>query len=167
MQIGHLEYNLDDAILTQRTLRLRIGAADVRLAIDRAAANIRDEVSAPGFRKGKAPLAQIRKHHKECIHGKAFEELKRDALDQVLKQLADKDKPFLPPEVLEREKVKLRYGRSLEFAVKYMTDPAGAGQRPGQPGQEPGSVVPGSQVQHPAQGPMGVPAGPMLPKPPG
>jgi hypothetical protein len=34
MFIAQLEYAFDDSILTQRTLRLRIGAEDVRLFCD-------------------------------------------------------------------------------------------------------------------------------------
>ena len=117
MQIAHLEYNLDDSILTQRVLKLRIGVADVRIAMDRTCAKMRRDVAVPGFRKGKAPLALIRKHHRKRVHDEAFEELKRAALDQVLKQLPDRDQPFLPPEVLERDKLRLHYNRPLQFAV--------------------------------------------------
>lgn len=166
MQIAQLEFQLDDSILTQRTLKLRIGTQDVKLAVDRAAEKIRKDVEAPGFRLGKAPLALVRKHHKKRVHGDAFQELKQAAIEQVLKQLPDKDQPFLPPEVLERDKVKVWYGRSLEFVVKFMVDPAGLGKNPEQPEQQQGAVIPGSQVRHSATGPMGVPSGPQLPSAP-
>lgn len=166
MQIAQLEFQLDDSILTQRTLRLRIGTHDVKLAVDRAAGKLRKEVEVPGFRMGKAPLALVRKHHRRRVNGDAFQELKQAAIEQVLKQLPDKDQPFLPPEVLERDKVKVWYGRSLELAVKYMVDPAGLGKNPEQPAQQQGAVIPGSQVNHPAAGPMGVPSGPQLPSAP-
>ena len=163
MQIAHLEFKLDNSILTQRRLYMRIGAQDVSLAMDQAARKIRDIVAVPGFRKGKAPLAHVRKHHRERVQAEAFNELKQAAQDQVFKQLEGTDKPFLPPEVVDRDKLKLRYGRRLEFAIKYMVDPAGIGQRPEHPQPEQGRVIPGTQVQHPAAGPMGVPDGPKLP----
>ncbi|MBN2081234.1 trigger factor family protein, partial [bacterium] len=150
MQIAHLEYKLDNTILTQRTLHLRVGAQDVRLAIDQAARKIRGEVEVPGFRKGKAPLAQVRKHHRERVHDEAFRELRKAAQDQVMKQLPDQDKPFIPPEVVDRDKVKLSYGKQLEFALKYMVDPAGVGKNPEQPEFDQGSVRPGSQISHPS-----------------
>lgn len=166
MQIAHLEFKLDSSILTQRKLYFRIGPHDVSLALDQAARKIRDEVSAPGFRKGKAPVALIRKHHRKRVHGDAFNELRQAAQDQVFKQLEDRDKPFLPTEMIDREKLKLRYGRPLEFGIKYMVDPAGIGQRPEHPQPEQGAVIPGAQVNHSAVGPPGVPAGPQLPSAP-
>ena len=75
MQIAQLEFQLDNSILTQRKLRLRIGAQDVSIAINQAATKLKPDVAAPGYRKGKAPLALIRKHHakrvKRCIRGTA------------------------------------------------------------------------------------------------
>jgi len=166
MQIAHLEFKLDNSILTQRTLHLRIGAHDVSMAIDNAARKLREEVSVPGFRKGKAPLALIRKHHRERVQGNALSDLRQAAQDQVFKQLEDGDKPFLPPEVLDQEKLKLRYGRRFEFTIKYMVDPTGIGQRPEHPMPNQGAVIPGSQVSHTATGPIGIPAGPKLPEAP-
>jgi hypothetical protein len=166
MQIAHLEFQLDSVILTQRTLRFRIGPQDVSLAMDQAARKIRDEVAVPGFRKGKAPIVQIRRHHRDRVAADAFSELRQAAQDQVFKQLDDGDKPFLPAEVLDRERLKLRYGRPLEFAIKYMVDPAGIGQRPEHPQPEQGAVIPGAQVRHPAVGPPGIPSGPVLPSTP-
>ena len=166
MQIAHLEYSLDDSILTQRTLHLRIGLADVRLAMDRVSAKLRKKVDVPGFRKGKAPLSQVRKAHRKRVHAEAFEDLKKAALEQVFKKLQDTDQPFLPPKVVEREKVKLHYSRLLQFSVKYMVDPAGISKRPEQPDQA-GAVIPGSQISHPALGPAGIPSGPRLPSTPG
>ncbi len=55
MQIAHLEFQLDESIPTQRTLRLRIGAQDICIFMDRVAAKLKPDVSVPGFRKGKAP----------------------------------------------------------------------------------------------------------------
>lgn len=161
MQIAELEYALDDSILTQRTLRLRIGAGDVGLYCDRVARKLQDDAVVPGFRKGKAPLSRVMTHLWDRISAEAFDDLKRTALDQVLEKLDAKDKPFTPPDVEDREKLEMKYGEKLEFALKYLVDPAQIGQHPEQPEQ--GSVIPGSRVSHPANQPMGIPLGPQLP----
>jgi len=166
MQLAELEYALEDTIPTQRVLRLRIGGSDVRLAMDRAASKLQKETSAPGFRKGKAPLILIRKFHAKRVEADAFSELKRDALDQVFKLLDEKDKPFTPPEVLDEGMAKLRYGRPFEFTVKYLIDPAGLSRQPEQPQQQ-DAVITGAQVQHPILQGMGIPSGPRLPTIPG
>jgi len=166
MQLAELQYALEDAIPTQRVLRLRIGGSDVRLAMDKAASKLQKETSAPGFRKGKAPLILIRKYHAKRVEVEAFSELKRDALDQVFKLLDEKDKPFTPPEVLDEAGSSLRYGRPFEFAVKYLVDPAGLSRQPEQPLQQ-GAVISGSQIQHPILQGMGIPSGPRLPTIPG
>jgi hypothetical protein len=163
MQIAELEYLLEDSIPTQRTLRLRIGASDVRLAMDRAAAKLQGEVTAPGFRKGHAPLALIRKNHAARVEADAFSSLKHDALEQVFAKLGEKDKPFTPPEVLDQRNIKLRYNRPLEFAVKYLVDPAGLSRQPEHPSAQQGATLPGAQLQHPILHGMGIPTGPKLP----
>ena len=166
MQLAELEYALDNSIPTQRVLRLRIGASDIRQAMDKVASKLQEDEPAPGFRKGKAPLVLIRKHFAKRVGAEAFSELKRDALDQVFKLLDEKDKPFTPPEVLDEDNSKLRYGRPFEFAVKYLVDPAGLSRQPEQPQQQ-GAVVSGAQVQHPILQSMGIPSGPRLPAIPG
>jgi hypothetical protein len=171
--IAQLEYSLDNSIMTQRTLRLRIGAADVALALDRVAGRLRRTAVVPGFRRGKAPLARVRVHLQERVAAEAFQELKRAALDQVLKQLDEADRPFIPPEVLAEDKLRVRYGEELEFALKYLIDPTGMAQHPQQPQAGQGAVMPGAQtpqfgLQMPgaARGP-GLPTLPSLPAIPG
>ena len=166
MQISHLEYQLNDSILTQRKLRFRVGPTDVQFAIDRAAEKILKDVEVPGFRIGKGPVHLVRKHHVKRVNAMAFDELKRAAIDQVIKQLPDKDHPFLPPEVEDSDKVKLVYGKHLEFSVKYMVDPAGISKRPEQPDFQQGSTIPGAQINPASTGPMGIPRGPQLPQAP-
>jgi hypothetical protein len=162
VQLAQLQYKLDDSILTQRALHIRIGEVDTRVAIDRAAQQLKPRVEVPGFRKGKAPLARVRTHHRARIEAMAFSELKSAALEQVFKQLEAKDKPFLPPEVVEPESVRLRYGKELEFQVRYMVDPSGIGSRPEQAGEH---FDPLREIHsRVATGlPQGIPGGPKLP----
>ena len=166
MQIAHLEFQIDESILTQRTLRLRIGVGDVRVVMDRIARKLRDDLEVQGFRKGSAPLTKVLVHHQTRIAAEAFDELKRAAIDQVLKQLPDASQPFLPPEVIERDKVKVRYNRPLEFAVKYMVDPSGIGKNPENPIPQQGQVMGGHQIMQNQPGAMGIPQSPNLPQAP-
>lgn len=166
MFIAQLEYTLDDSILTQRILRLRIGAEDVALFCDQAVAKLMDKAVVPGFRKGKAPLKRVKAHLREQLHARVFEELKSSALEQVFTNLDAKDKPLIPPEVLERDKVHIRDGEKLEFAVKYLIDPSAISCQPEQPEQQ-GAVMRGSEVAHPVTRGMGIPLGPQLPVIPG
>ena len=47
MLIAQLEFALDDAILTQRTLHLRIGKEDVSIFCDQAAARLNPQPPSP------------------------------------------------------------------------------------------------------------------------
>jgi Bacterial trigger factor protein (TF) len=165
MQIAQLEYQLDNSILTQRTLRLRIGETDVRVFCDQEAGKLQEKLSVPGFRRGRAPLILLRKFHWKRIEPRAFAELKRAALEQVFRLLDKADQPLTPPEVLDEAKIRVRYGRPLEFAIKYLVDPSGLTVNPQQPA---GVGVGPPPLQAPcASRPLGVPAGPQLQVVPG
>jgi hypothetical protein len=164
MLLAHLEYQLDNSILTQRTLRLRVGADDVAQACDRATRKLAPKVQANGFRKGRAPLEAVRRQFWSRIAAESFDELRRAAIDQSMQHLEPADKPFLPPEVVERDKVKLRYAEPLEFAVKYLIDPTGISASPRQPESAQGAAQPGSAIDHPALQAPGIPRGPALPQ---
>ncbi len=151
MLLAHLEYTLDNSIMTQRTLRLRIGSSDVELACDRIAAKLRKSQPVAGFRKGKAPLPVVRKECWTRIAAEAFAELKRDALDQVLHRLEPGDQPLIPPEEVDADKIRVNYGRQLEFAVRYLIDPSGITKNPAHPESGQGAVMPGATVLQPGQ----------------
>jgi hypothetical protein len=182
VQVAHLEYQLDDSILTQRVVRLRVGAGDVCEFSDRVASKLLKKLDVPGFRRGKAPLAYLRWYHWQRIAGETFEELRRAAVQQVLERFEDKDKPFLPPQVLrdtedgivstdqsvgEHPSKRLKYGEDFEFAVKYLVDPSQIGRQPENPQMQ---VEPGAahQLFAPHNGHhTGIPSGPILPSAPG
>jgi hypothetical protein len=162
VQLVQLQYGLDDAILSQRTLYIRVGEADVRQAMDRAVSRIRRKAVVPGFRKGKAPAKVVRAHHSAYVENRAFEEIRQAAMEQIVKKLEAKDRPFLPTEVVDRDSVRLAYGKPLEFSVQYLVDPSGMSSRPEQPGQQ---FNPLAQLHaRVSAGPaMGIPGGPALP----
>lgn len=118
LQIAELEFALDDSILTQRVLWLRIGARDVCDFADRASMKLRAKVPLQGFRRNRAPLSVVRKHYWPRLREQTFAELKRAALQQVFKLLDEKDQPFLPPEVV--------LDRELPEAVRTFREPLAA-----------------------------------------
>jgi FKBP-type peptidyl-prolyl cis-trans isomerase (trigger factor) len=166
MQIAELEYLLEDAIPTQRTLHLRIGEPDVRLACEREAQLLQPKAVVPGFRKGRAPLKRILVHHWPEISTRAFSALRQAAEEQVFAKLEPQDKPFTPPEVLEPGKIVLKLDQPLEFSLKYLVDPTLIGAHPEQPEQQ-GAVLRGNEMQPPRAQPLGIPLGPRLPSIPG
>ena len=168
MQLAQLQYRLDDAILSQRTLHIRVGEIDVCQAMDRAVSRIRRKVAVPGFRKGKAPAKVVRAHHSAYVENAAFEDLRQAALEQVVKKLEPKDRPFLPAEVVDRDKLRLEYGKPLEFSVQYLVDPSGMSASPEQPGQQfnPLAQVHARASAGPAVGVPGAPRLPSVPTPP-
>ena len=80
----------------------------------------------------------------------------------MFQKLDTKDKPLIPPEVLDRDKLLIKQSQPLEFAVKYLIDPSAISSQPEQPDQQ-GAVVRGSEVNHPVMKGMGIPLGPQLP----
>jgi hypothetical protein len=162
MQIAELQYQLDDSIPVQRILRLKVGATDVCIFMDRAASELRKEVVVPGFRKGKGPLWMVRKQYSKQVGARAFQEIKQASFDQALKLLRDEDQPFLPPENVDGEGSAITYGKPLEFAVRYLIDPSGISKSPEQPTTGFDPLRP-ADVGRSTPLPMGVPAGPTLP----
>jgi len=165
MLIAQLEYQLDDHIMTQRILRIRIGPEDVNSFLDFEASRLQKTHAANGFRRGRSPLSLLRKQHWYLVSARAFQELKRQALDQIFHQLQAEHKPLIPPELLEEAKIKFRYDEPLEFAVKYLVDPSGLSRNPQQPPAASMPAAPARQTERTL--PQGVPTGPQLPVIPG
>ncbi len=86
-------------------------------------------------------------------------------MEQVQGQLKDEDKPFIPPELVDRDKLRVIYGAPLEFALKYLVDPSGIGNRPEAKHDE---FDPLAAVHQQTQRrlPTGVPTGPQIPAAP-
>jgi hypothetical protein len=133
VQIVQLQYKLDDSVMTQRTLHIRVGESDVKMFMDRVTQRLKQKAEVPGFRRGKAPLPVVRKHYMARVKALAFEDLRYAAVDQAVSKLEEKDRPFLPPEVVNRDKVKIEYGEALEFQVSYLIEPSGIAKRPDKP----------------------------------
>ncbi len=131
--------------------------------MDQAASKIRKSVDVPGFRRGKAPTNFVRNHHAGRVSAIAFDELRSASSDQIFKKLEDKDRPFLPAEVIERDKIKLKYGEPLEFSLEYLVDPSGIGKQSSANKFNPLADL---HARIPKGAPQGIPSGPKTPTPP-
>jgi trigger factor len=70
----------------ERHIRVSVPADEVNAATDRAARRYSSAARLPGFRKGKAPAAIVRKKFAQEIRQEALEELLRTAYDTVVER---------------------------------------------------------------------------------
>jgi trigger factor len=70
----------------ERHIRVSVPADEVNAATDRAARRYSSAARLPGFRKGKAPAAIVRKKFAQEIRQEALEELLRGAYDAVVER---------------------------------------------------------------------------------
>src|SRR5687768_15645978 len=68
----------------ERRIRVSVPAHEVSAATDRAARRYASAARLPGFRKGKAPAAIVRKRFASEIQQEALEELLRGAYESVV-----------------------------------------------------------------------------------
>ena len=82
---------------TRAKLVIEANSDDLKPSIDHAYEHIAEEVSIPGFRKGKVPLAILKKQFGQRILGDAMQ----DAIDGAMKDHFDKtgDRPAMQPDV--------------------------------------------------------------------
>ncbi|HUF27948.1 MAG TPA: trigger factor [Gemmatimonadaceae bacterium] len=81
----------------ERQLEVSVPAESVRSAEDQAARRYATQVRLPGFRKGKAPPAMVRKKFAEAIRQEALEALVQEAYKEVLER--EKITPAAQPHV--------------------------------------------------------------------
>src|SRR5205809_6067531 len=81
----------------EASLAVTVPADSVREAEDRATKAWQARVRLPGFRKGKAPVAVVRKRYAEDIRQAAFEELVRESWRTALAQ--EQIKPIADPHI--------------------------------------------------------------------
>jgi hypothetical protein len=166
LNLTQFDFQLDNSIPTRRVLHLQFGPADVQAALHQAAAKLRPDVEVPGFRQGKAPLAQVLRHHRERVQVQALANLRSSGLDQALPKLDLGDQPLTPPQPHGKQP-RLRLGQGAALSVSYLVDPTGISRNPEHPEADQGAVIPGSQALAAVPQPMGIPTGPQLPQAPG
>src|SRR5262245_48733141 len=70
----------------ERHIKVSVPADEVTAATNRAASRYSTAARLPGFRKGKAPTAMVRKKFAQEIRQEALEELLRAAYSEVVQQ---------------------------------------------------------------------------------
>src|SRR5256885_11661060 len=81
----------------EASLAVTVPADSVREAEERATKSMQARVRLPGFRKGKAPVAVVKKRFAEDIRQSAFEELVRESWRTALAQ--EQIKPIADPHI--------------------------------------------------------------------
>ena len=81
----------------EASLAVTVPADSVREAEERATKSMQSRVRLPGFRKGKAPVAVVKKRFAEDIRQSAFEELVRESWRAALAQ--EQIKPIADPHI--------------------------------------------------------------------
>lgn len=102
----------------QRRLQVAVPADAVSAAEDNAARKYAAKVNLPGFRKGKAPAAVVRKKFAEAIRQEALEALVNDAFKQVIAD--DSLKLAAQPHVHD---LKFEPGADLTFELHFEVRP--------------------------------------------
>src|SRR5213592_2486279 len=110
----------------EASLAVTVPADSVREAEDRATKAWQARVRLPGFRKGKAPVAVVRKRYAEDIRQAAFEELVRESWRTALAQ--EQLKPIADPHI---HNLKWQEGAPVTFEFHVELRPEIALQRLG------------------------------------
>src|SRR5881396_663202 len=110
----------------EASLAVTVPADSVREAEDRATKAWQARVRLPGFRKGKAPVAVVRKRYAEDIRQAAFEELVRESWRAALAQ--EQLKPIADPHI---HNLKWQEGAPVTFEFHVELRPEIALQRLG------------------------------------
>lgn len=109
-----MQYTVEDLSPVKKRITVTVPANEVDAAIDRAAAQYRARTTLPGFRKGKAPLAMIEKRFSQDIYGETVNELVRENVDEVFKNLGT-----APLGDLAFDETKTPLARAKEFAYAF------------------------------------------------
>ena len=110
----------------EASLAVTVPADSVREAEERATKSMQARVRLPGFRKGKAPVAVVKKRFAEDIRQSAFEELVRESWRAALAQ--EQIKPIADPHI---HNLKWQEGAPVTFEFHVELRPEIALQRLG------------------------------------
>jgi len=103
---------------TEHELEVKLEYAEIKNEIEDAYKKERKSISMPGFRKGKVPMAMLKKAYGESIEYKASEDIANKKFWDVA---TEKDiKPLNMPSMTN---LKFEVDKFLEFSVKYEVKP--------------------------------------------
>lgn len=103
----------------RRAIQIEVPAEEVRAEIDRTSRRFAKGVALPGFRKGQAPPALVRKRYQREIEGEAIEHLTHDLTWKVIEE--HKIHPLHQPVV---EEARYREGEPLSFRATFEIRPS-------------------------------------------
>lgn len=81
-----MQANIEVINDAKRKVQVEVPAQDVTATIERSYAKIRQNANLPGFRKGKAPLAMIKKHYQASMQEDAMRSMFESTLFKVLEE---------------------------------------------------------------------------------
>ena len=114
-----MEVNITDLSPCKKQLRIEIDAETVNAKFDAVAKDFRRHAHLPGFRPGKAPLANVMRSYGDKIGEEAKRTLMSDSYAKALKE--NKLRPVIMPEV---EELQFGHGKPFQYLATLEVTPA-------------------------------------------
>jgi len=114
-----VEVTITDLSPCKKQLRIEIDAETVNAKFDAVAKDFRRHAHLPGFRQGKAPLANVMRSYGDKIGEEAKRTLMSDSYAKALKE--NKLRPVIMPEV---EELQFGHGKPFQYLATLEVTPA-------------------------------------------
>ena len=114
-----MEVNITDLSPCKKQLRIEIDAETVNAKFDAVAKDFRRHAHLPGFRPGKAPLANVMRSYGDKIGEEAKRTLMSDSYAKALKE--NELRPVIRPEV---EELQFGHGKPFQYLATLEVTPA-------------------------------------------
>jgi len=114
-----VEVNITDLSPCKKQLRIEIDAETVNAKFDAVAKDFRRHAHLPGFRPGKAPLANVMRSYGDKIGEEAKRTLMSDSYAKALKE--NELRPVIMPEV---EELQFGHGKPFQYLATLEVTPA-------------------------------------------
>ena len=114
-----MEVTITDLSPCKKQLRIEIDAATVNAKFDAVAKDFRRHAHLPGFRPGKAPLANVMRSYGDKIGEEAKRTLMSDSYAKALKE--NELRPVIMPEV---EELQFGHGKPFQYLATLEVTPA-------------------------------------------
>ncbi len=114
-----MEVTITDLSPCKKQLRIEIDAETVNAKFDAVAKDFRRHAHLPGFRQGKAPLANVMRSYGDKIGEEAKRTLMSDSYAKALKE--NKLRPVIMPEV---EELQFGHGKPFQYLATLEVTPA-------------------------------------------